>query len=364
MPAQAGIQFVGGFACQNRNLTLTENQPLTSIHTCNYLIWAEDMSLEAIRNLVREDLEATDQFIISQLNSDIPLIKQVIEYVLTCGGKRIRPLILLLCARALGGRKIHHIDIAAVIELFHMATLLHDDVVDGSTLRRGHQTANLVWNSATSVLIGDFLYSRTFRIIVELKNLRVLDTFSKATHYISEGEILQMVNCHNPDTTPEFYYDIIQRKTAKLFEISTQLGALLATDSEPDIAAMRDYGLSLGLAYQLIDDALDYSGLPEQTGKNVGQDISNGKTTLPLIYAMGKCKPASLTVLRHAIQKGSVEHLDDILEIIESTDAIKYTADAARHHAELAKQAISHLPATPYRKALEEMSDFVVARSY
>lgn len=322
------------------------------------------MSLESIRNLVQEDLESTDRFIVSQLNSGIPLIKQVIEYVLTCGGKRVRPLILLLSAHALGNRKDHHIDIAAVIELFHMATLLHDDVVDGSTLRRGHQTANLVWNSATSVLIGDFLYSRTFRMIVELKNHRLLDIFSKATHYISEGEILQIINCHNPDTTPEFYYDVIHRKTAKLFEVSSQLGALLATDSEQDIEAMRDYGLSLGMAYQLVDDALDYSGDPEKTGKNVGQDIANGKTTLPLIYAMSKCKPASQTLLRSSIQKGSVEKLDDILEIIESTDAIKYTADAAKTHAERAKQCLAHLPNTPYRKAMEDMSDFVVARSY
>lgn len=322
------------------------------------------MPLESIRHLVKDDLESVDRFIVSQLNSDIPLIRQVIEYVLTCGGKRIRPLIALLSAHALGSRKDNHIDIAAVIELFHMATLLHDDVVDGSTLRRGHQTANLVWNSATSVLIGDFLYSRTFRIIVELGNPRLLDIFSHATHYISEGEILQIINCHNPDTTTAFYYDVIQRKTAKLFEVSSQLGALLATDSEQDIEAMREYGMSLGLAYQLVDDALDYSGNPEKTGKHVGQDIANGKTTLPLIYALSNCKPASQELLRKAIKNGSAERLDDILEIIESTNAIQYTADAARAHANKAKQSLAHLPNTPYRKAMEDMSDFVVARSY
>jgi octaprenyl-diphosphate synthase len=322
------------------------------------------MPLESIRNLVHEDLESTDRFIVSQLNSNIPLIKQVIEYVLTCGGKRVRPLILLLSARALGNKKDQHIDIAAVIELFHMATLLHDDVVDGSTLRRGHQTANLVWDSATSVLIGDFLYSRTFRIIVEIGNPRLLDIFSKATHYISEGEILQIVNCHNADTTPEFYYDIIMRKTAKLFEISTQLGALLATSNEDHIEAMRTYGLSLGLAYQLIDDALDYGGAPAETGKNIGQDLANGKMTLPIIHALSKAKPASQKILREAIVKGETKRIDDILEIIESTDAITYTADAARRHAEEAKTALAHLPKSPYKTALEDMSDFVVSRSY
>jgi octaprenyl-diphosphate synthase len=322
------------------------------------------MPLESIRSLVHEDLESTDRFIISQLNSNIPLIKQVIEYVLTCGGKRVRPLILLLCARALNNKQDKHIDIAAVIELFHMATLLHDDVVDGSTLRRGHQTANLVWNSATSVLIGDFLYSRTFRIIVELNNPRLLDIFSHATHYISEGEILQIVNCHNPETTPEFYYDIIMRKTAKLFEISTQLGALLATSNEEHIEAMRVYGMSLGLAYQLIDDALDYSGSPDKTGKNIGQDIANGKTTLPLIHALGHSKPASKLLLQKAIIKGETERMDDILEIIDATNAIQYTADAARRHADEAKAALSILPKSPYKEALEKMSDFVVSRSY
>lgn len=322
------------------------------------------MALESIRSLVHEDLESTDRFIVSQLNSNIPLIKQVIEYVLTCGGKRVRPLVLLLTARALNNKQDKHIDIAAVIELFHMATLLHDDVVDGSTLRRGHQTANLVWNSGTSVLIGDFLYSRTFRIIVELKNPRLLDIFSKATHYISEGEILQMVNCNNPETTPEFYYDIIMRKTAKLFEISTQLGALLATNNEEHIEAMRVYGMSLGLAYQLIDDALDYSGEPDKTGKNIGQDIANGKMTLPLIYAMSKANSAGQFLMQKAIIKGQTERMDDILEIIESTNAIKYTADAARKHAEDAKAALSILPKSPYRSAMEDMSDFVVSRSY
>jgi octaprenyl-diphosphate synthase len=260
--------------------------------------WNKHMSLETIRTLISEDLAFTDHFIISQLESNIPMVKQIIEYVLTCGGKRVRPMVLLLSARALAHREKKHIDLAAVIELIHTATLLHDDVVDSSTLRRGHKTAHIIWGSEASVLVGDFLYSRAFQIVVELKNQPILDIFAKATHYIAEGEIMQLVNCHNPDTTESFYFDIIQRKTAKLFEIASQLGAMLATESTPEITAMRDFGMHLGLAYQLIDDALDYSQSADQTGKNVGQDIADGKATLPLIYAMSKSRGADLKLMR------------------------------------------------------------------
>ncbi|MBX3709298.1 MAG: polyprenyl synthetase family protein [Gammaproteobacteria bacterium] len=322
------------------------------------------MPLEFIRSLVREDLEFTDRFIVSQLQSNIPMIKEVIEYVLTCGGKRTRPMVLLLSARALNHRNQKHIDLAAVIELIHTATLLHDDVVDSSTLRRGHKTANIIWGNDTSVLVGDFLYSRAFQIVVDLKQSTVLDIFAKATPYIAEGEILQLVNCNNPDTTEQFYFDIIERKTAKLFEIAAQLGATLSTESQQEIESMRQYGLHLGLAYQLIDDALDYSQSADQTGKNVGQDIAEGKPTLPLIHAMQKSKGAELDLLRQAIQTGSSKNLANILEIIESTNAIKYTAATAKHHAMRAKQALSQIARSPYRQAMEMLSDFVVERTY
>jgi octaprenyl-diphosphate synthase len=322
------------------------------------------MPLASIRALVNEDLASTDQTIISLLESNIPLIKEIIEYILTCGGKRIRPIILLLSARALSPIKNKRVELAAVVELIHTATLLHDDVVDSSTLRRGHKTAHTIWGSSASVLVGDFLYSRAFQAVVDLRHQTILDIFAKATHYIAEGEILQLVNCNNPDTTEEFYFEIIRRKTAKLFEVATQLGALLSTESESEVAALRDYGQHLGLAYQLIDDALDYSQSAEQTGKNVGQDISEGKTTLPLIQAMRKSKSADLVLLRDAIQTGSSKNLKAILGIIESTDAIQYTADAAKHHAQKAKQALSHIASSPYRQALEDMTDFVVARTY
>lgn len=322
------------------------------------------MPLESIKALVSKDLESTDRFIVSQLESKIPLVKQIIEYILTCGGKRVRPMILLLSARALAHRDGKHIDLAAVIELIHTATLLHDDVVDSSTLRRGHKTAHTIWGSNASVLVGDFLYSRAFQVVVDMRHQSILDIFAKATHYIAEGEILQLVNCNNPDTSEEFYFEIIQRKTAKLFEIAAQLGAILSSNSTDEIIAMREYGLHLGLAYQLIDDALDYSQSADQTGKNVGQDLSEGKSTLPLIYAMRKSKSSDLALLRDAIKTGSSKNLETILGIIESTDAIKYTADAAKHHAKKAMQSLSPIAASPYRKALEDLSVFVVERTY
>ena len=322
------------------------------------------MPLESIRSLVKKDLLSTDEFIISQLKSQIPMIKQIIEYVLTCGGKRIRPLILLLSARIFSKQNDQSIALAAVIELVHTATLLHDDVVDGSTLRRGHQTANLIWGNDASILVGDFLYSRAFQIMVGLQHPAILNIFAHATHYVSEGEIMQLENRHNPDTTEAFYFDIIHRKTAALFEMAAQLGAMISTENDLHIRALQDYGLHLGLAYQLIDDALDYSQPAEQTGKNIGQDIAEGKATLPLIYAIQKSKGADLKLLRNAIEKGSNKKLSDILGIIESTEAIKYTADTAKTHAQKAKAALSIMSASPYRQALEDLSDFVVNRNY
>lgn len=322
------------------------------------------MSLEAIRDLISEDLKATDQFIVSHFESNIPLLKQIAEYVIMCGGKRIRPIVLLLSVRALNPKMNKHIDLAAVIELVHTATILHDDVVDSSTLRRGHKTANAIWGNQACVLVGDFLYSRAFQILSSSKNISGIACVTNATHFLAEGEILQMVNRNNPDTTEEFYFEIILRKTAKLFEIASHLGALLSSNSENEVAALRDYGTYLGLAYQLIDDVLDYSQSADQTGKNVGQDITEGKTTLPLIHAMRKSSGATLELLREAIKTGSNEKLPAILGIIESTDAIKYTADAAKHHAMKAKKSLSNIASNPYRKALEDLADFVVERTY
>jgi len=322
------------------------------------------MPLESIRSLVQSDLEATDQFICTELKSDIPFINQLIEYILKSGGKRIRPLLVLLAARAFQHQKQEHIHLAAAIELIHTATLLHDDVVDNSTLRRGHETANTIWGNEASVLVGDFLYSRAFQLIVKLQHLPILNIFANATNIIAEGEVLQLINCHDPDTTEQTYFDVIQRKTAKLFEVATQTGSALSTDAEKHLLAMQHYGLNLGIAYQLIDDALDYSSSAEQMGKNMGNDLTEGKPTLPIIYALRQGTSSEVALLRNAIQTGSTENLSAIIEIIESTGAIEYTAKAAKQHAFDASKILTDIPDSPYRNALQTLAEFVVERNY
>lgn len=321
------------------------------------------MPLESIRSLVQTDLTETDQFISRELKSEIPLINQLVKYILTCGGKRIRPLLVLLSARAFQHEKQHHVELAAAIELIHTATLLHDDVVDSSTLRRGHETANSIWGNEASVLVGDFLYSRAFQLIVKLQHLPILNIFSNATNLIAEGEVLQLINCHNPDTTEESYFEVITRKTAKLFEVATQAGAALSTENITYLTAMQHYGLNLGIAYQLIDDALDYSASAEQTGKNMGNDLAEGKPTLPLIYALTQGATHEINLLRRAIETGSTTELASIVKIIESTGAIEYTANAAKQYAKQARDVLTLIPESPYRQALHTLAGFVVERS-
>lgn len=322
------------------------------------------MPLESIRSLVQSDLEATDNFICTELASEIPLINQLVEYVLTCGGKRIRPLVVLLTARAFDHTDQQHIDLAAAIELIHTATLLHDDVVDSSALRRGSQTANNIWGNEASVLVGDFLYSRAFQLIVKLKNLEIMDIFASATNLIAEGEVLQLMNCNDPDTTEQAYYEVISRKTAKLFEVASKIGTALCHYDTQQMAAMQHYGLSLGTAYQLIDDALDYSASAAEMGKNRGDDLAEGKPTLPLIYAMRCGTKAEIKLIRKAIRKGSTKDIDSILTIIESTGAIEYTANAAKQQIQEATNSLIHIPESPYRQALHDLAEFVVARKY
>lgn len=322
------------------------------------------MPLESIRSLVQTDLEATDRFICAELKSDIPFINQLMEYILKSGGKRIRPLLVLLAARAFHHQKTEHIHLAAAIELIHTATLLHDDVVDNSSLRRGQKTANSIWGNEASVLVGDFLYSRAFQLIVRLQHLPILNIFADATNIIAEGEVLQLINCHNPDTTENTYFDVIQRKTAKLFEVATQTGSALATDTKKHLAAMQHYGLNLGIAYQLIDDALDYSASAEQMGKNMGNDLMEGKPTLPIIYALRTGSSSEVALLRKAIETGSTENLSAIIEIIESTGAIEYTAKTAKQHAVDARKLLTDIPDSPYRNALQTLAEFVVERNY
>jgi len=322
------------------------------------------MPLESIRLLVQSDLEATDQFICTKLSSDILLINQLIEYILTCGGKRIRPLVVLLTARALGHKDQKHIELAAAIELIHTATLLHDDVVDSSSLRRGNKTANRIWGNEASVLVGDFLYSRAFQLIVQLQNLEIINIFANATNLIAEGEVMQLVNCGDPDTTEQSYFDVIQRKTAKLFEVASQIGTALCNYHSTQMAAMQHYGMSLGTAFQLIDDALDYSSSTEELGKNIGDDLAEGKPTLPLIHAIRHGTKAEVKLLRKAIETGSTKNLASILTIIESTNAIEYTANTAKQYASQAMNSLTHIPDSPYRNALHDLAEFVVARKY
>jgi octaprenyl-diphosphate synthase len=322
------------------------------------------MPLDSIRSLVQNDLEATDKFIFTELESHIPLINNVVQYILNCGGKRIRPLLVLLSARACGHKNEQHIDLAAAIELIHTATLLHDDVVDNSSLRRGQETAHTIWGNEASVLVGDFLYSRAFQLIVKLQNLRVMNIFADATNLIAEGEILQLANCNDPYVSEAAYYEVIQRKTGKLFEVGSQLGPAISNVNDKAFDAMQQYGMNLGIAYQLIDDALDYNASTEITGKNIGTDLSEGKPTLPLIHALRQGTPAEAKLIRTAIETGSCEQLDSILGIIESTKAIEYTANAAKNHALKANSALNHVPESPYRTALHDLAEFVVERNY
>jgi octaprenyl-diphosphate synthase len=322
------------------------------------------MSLDHIRSLVQPDLEAVDKFISHELKSDIPMINDVVDYTIKCGGKRVRPLVALLSARAFDHQENQHVYLAAALELIHTATLLHDDVVDSSTLRRGQGTAHTIWGNDASVLVGDFLYSRAFQLIVKLKNLEILDIFSHATNIIAEGEVLQLLNCRNPDITEQAYFDVIERKTAKLFEVASKTGTALSSYQSQQMLAMQQYGLQLGIAYQLIDDALDYHSSAAEMGKNIGDDLAEGKMTLPLIHAMKQGSAAEINLIRQAIETGSREKLDDIITIIESTNAFEYTAATAKHYAQQANSSLSHIPESPYRQALRELADFVVERNY
>lgn len=322
------------------------------------------MDLSAIRAPVQDDIQAVDDLILRRLQSNVVLINQVGHYIVGSGGKRLRPLLVLLAAKACSYQGRQHIDIAAIVEFIHTATLLHDDVVDGSQLRRNRDTANAVWGNEASVLVGDFLYSRAFEMMVEVGLMRVMDVMSHATNRIAEGEVLQLLNTHDPDTDEARYLEVIQRKTATLFEAGTRLGAILAETSPEIEDALRRFGLHLGIAFQLVDDALDYGADNDAIGKSVGDDLDEGKPTLPVIRAMAVGSAAERDRLRVAIETGGREHIEDVTAAIVSTGAIDYTIQLARQHAESAKAALSVLPPSPSRTALELTADFSVARTY
>ncbi len=321
------------------------------------------MDISSIRELIADDMKAVDELILRRLQSDVVLINQVGHYIVNSGGKRLRPMLVLLAARSAGYRGTHHINMAAVIEFIHTATLLHDDVVDGSDLRRSRETVNAVWGNAASVLVGDFLYSRAFEMMVEIDSMRVMDILSHATNRIAEGEVLQLLNCNDPDTDERKYREVILRKTATLFEAGAQLGGVLAGVPQPQEQALQEYGLYLGTSFQIIDDALDYSTSGEKIGKNIGDDLAEGKPTLPLIRAMQVGGPEQKALVREAIEKGGREYIDRVMPIIESTDAIEYTFRLASEDAGKAIAALGPLPPSEYKDALAGLAEFSVSRS-
>ncbi len=321
------------------------------------------MELSTIRNLVADDMRATDLLILDKLQSDVVLINQIGHYIIGNGGKRLRPLIVLLAARALGYQGSLHINLAAIIEFIHTATLLHDDVVDGSELRRSNETANAVWGNAASVLVGDFLYSRSFEMMVEIQQMGVMDVLSHATNRIAEGEVLQLLNCNDPDTDENKYREVIDRKTATLFSAGARLAAIITDRPKQEEQALADYGHHLGMAFQMIDDALDYGSSDEDIGKNLGDDLAEGKPTLPLIRAMQTATQQQRALLRNAIEHGGGNQINEIMAVIESGDAIAYTARLAQEEAELAKKSLSILPSSSFLSALEALADFSVQRS-
>jgi len=322
------------------------------------------MSLDSIKQPVSADLIAVDTVIRERLASDVVLVNQVAEYIIHSGGKRIRPLVTVLAGRACGQSGHTLATTAAIVEFIHTATLLHDDVVDGSDMRRGHDTANAVWGNEASVLVGDYLYSRAFEMMVELGSMRVMDVMASATNKIAEGEVLQLMNAHDPDTTEARYFEVIYRKTAKLFEAGTQIAAIVANASPTHEKALAEYGKHLGTAFQLVDDLLDYRASAEELGKNLGDDLAEGKPTLPLIYALKHSNAEQQQMIRHTIENGGLESIAAITQIIESTGGLEYTARLAREETTLAIAALIALPDSAHVKALRELAEFAVSRSY
>jgi len=322
------------------------------------------MDFEAIKALVSDDLATVDREIRERLRSDVALINELSAYLIGAGGKRLRPMLVLLASRALGYAGRHHITLATIVEFIHTATLLHDDVVDDSSLRRGRKTANAVWGNPASVLVGDFLYSRAFEMMVDVQNMRVMDILAQTTNTIARGEVLQLINCHDPDTTEDRYLDVIHSKTAKLFEASARLGAVL-TDQPPEVeAALGRYGMHIGAAFQLIDDVLDYGPNNPDLGKNVGDDLAEGKPTLPLIHALQHGSPEQKNLLRDVITQGGAERIDAVMGVIESTGSIAYTARRAEDEAARAAETLTAIPASPYRQALTDLARFSVHRNH
>lgn len=321
------------------------------------------MEITAVRDLIADDMQAVNDLILKRLESDVVLINQIGHYIINSGGKRLRPMLVLIAARALGYKGNQHIDIAAIIEFIHTATLLHDDVVDESDMRRSRETANAVWGNAASVLVGDFLYSRSFEMMVDVDQMRIMEILSHATNRIAEGEVLQLLNLNDPDVTEEKYREVILRKTAVLFEAGTRLGAVLTDADQKTEQLLADYGLHLGIAFQMIDDALDYGSSDQDIGKNIGDDLVEGKPTMPLLRAMQQCPQDKAPLLKSVIEHGGAEHLEEVLAIIHATDAIEYTFKQAEAEADKAIECLTALPESSYKDALIFLANYAVKRS-
>lgn len=319
------------------------------------------MEFKDILNLVNDDFAAVDACISANLQSRVPLVSEVGEYIVQSGGKRLRPLVSLLMARACGYTGTAHIDVASIIEMLHTATLLHDDVVDESSLRRGRPTVNAHWGNATAVLVGDYLVSRAFQMIARLQQQAIFDIMSDGTCVIAEGEVLQLINQHDPDTTEARYLEVIYGKTAKMFEAAAECSASLTGDQWRAVSVT--YARHLGAAFQIIDDVLDYTSSAEVMGKNVGDDLAEGKPTLPLIRAMAVASEPEADMVRHAIRTGGLEHLSDIIQLVQRCGALEYSQARAQAEAEAAIAAVAKLPDTPHRTALQALARLAVARN-
>lgn len=322
------------------------------------------MKIEDIYSLISSDMESVNQCIQQRLQSEVVLINQIGQYIVNSGGKRLRPILHLLASHALGYRGNQHFECAALIEFIHTATLLHDDVVDASELRRGNDTANAVWGNEASVLVGDFLYSRAFQMMVHINNMRVMAILADATNTIAEGEVQQLLNIHDADTTEQRYLHVIHSKTAKLFESATQLAAVLSNQPPAIEESIASYGKHLGTAFQLVDDVLDYSESSDNIGKNIGDDLAEGKPTLPLIYSMRVGTPEQAQLIRKAIENGGLEYIDEVKQAIESTGAIEYTARTARAEADQAIDCLTAIPDSEYKEALHSLAEFSINRTY
>ena len=325
---------------------------------------SDTFSLDDLKKLTDADMLRVNQVISDHLASEVVLINQLSNHIILSGGKRLRPMLVILAARACRYQGEDDALLAAVVEFIHTATLLHDDVVDDSDMRRGKETASTIWGNEAAVLVGDYLYSRAFQMMVQAQSMQIMDLLANTTNIIAQGEVLQLLNVHDPDTTEANYQEVIYSKTACLFEAAARIGALLGQVSTEQEQALQAYGKHLGIAFQLVDDALDYSARSEELGKNVGDDLAEGKPTLPLIHAMQVGDAAQRQLLRDAIKSGRIERFDEINQIINATGALQYTLDQAQSESTAAKNAIAGFEESEYRQALMFLADYAVARTY